>query len=89
MENELKVSKRIQKIHGKSLSVYKEYGDFRVVCSTQNHLLTHGKYLNIFGEYVERIYAYMETQRDSWVLAYSPNTPRDINCHFWVTNGQT
>ncbi len=30
-----------------------------------------GKYLNAFGEYTERIYAYMEkTQRDSW--------PRDI-----------
>ncbi len=38
-----------------------------VICGTQNRLRTRGKYLNAFGEYAERIYAYMEkTQRDSW-----------------------
>ncbi len=39
----------------------------RVICGTQNRLRMRGKYLNLFGEYVERIYAYMEmTQRCSW-----------------------
>ena len=38
-----------------------------VICGTQNHLRIFGKYLNAFGEYAEKIYAYMEkTQRDSW-----------------------
>ncbi len=50
----------------KYLSVYGEYdklGLFR----TQNCIQICGKYLNIFGEYVERILAYMEkTQRASW-----------------------
>jgi hypothetical protein len=37
-----------------------------VICGTQNHLRIPGKYLNAFGEYAERIYAYIEkTQRDS------------------------
>jgi hypothetical protein len=40
---------------------------------TQNRLRIRGKYLNVFGEYAERIYAHMER-----LLAYSPNTPRDI-----------
>ncbi len=39
----------------------------RVICGTQNRLRMRGKYLNIFGEYTERIYAYMEmTQRGPW-----------------------
>jgi hypothetical protein len=39
----------------------------RVICGTQNRLHMRGKYLDIFGEYAERIYAYMEmTQRGSW-----------------------
>jgi hypothetical protein len=39
----------------------------RAICGTQNRLRMRGKYLNIFGEYAERIYAYMEiTQRGSW-----------------------
>jgi hypothetical protein len=39
----------------------------RVICGTQNCLLMRGKYLNIFGEYTKRIYAYIEmTQRSSW-----------------------
>ncbi len=38
-----------------------------VICGTQNRLRMHGKYLNVFGEYAERIYAYMEkTQKGSW-----------------------
>jgi hypothetical protein len=38
-----------------------------VICGTQNRLRLRGKYLNIFGEYAEWIYAYMEmTQRGSW-----------------------
>jgi hypothetical protein len=37
----------------------------------------HGKYLNAFGEYAERIYAYMEKTQKR-LLAYSPYMPRDI-----------
>ena len=38
-----------------------------VICGTQNCLRIGGKYLNIFGEYTERIFVYMEkTQRESW-----------------------
>jgi hypothetical protein len=36
-----------------------------------------GKYLNGFGECAERIYASMEEDAKS-ILAYSPNTPRDV-----------
>ena len=37
-----------------------------VICGIQNNLRIRGKYLNAFGEYAERIYAYMEkTQRYS------------------------
>jgi hypothetical protein len=36
-----------------------------------------GKYLNIFGEYAERIYAYMEMTQKR-LLTNSPNTPRAI-----------
>ncbi len=68
-ENELKVYKCIQRIWGKYLSVYGEYGEFRIVCSTQNHLWMRREYLTLFGEYAERIYAYMEkTQRGSWCI---------------------
>ncbi len=61
MENARKISKHIQRILGKHLSVLFMENianwDVRI----------RGKYLNIFGEYAERIYAYMEkTQRDSW-----------------------
>jgi hypothetical protein len=31
-----------------------------VICGTQNHLRIRGKYLNVFGEYAEIIFAYME-----------------------------
>jgi hypothetical protein len=39
----------------------------RVICEPQNRLRICGKYLNIFVDYAERIYASMENmQRDSW-----------------------
>jgi hypothetical protein len=45
-----------------------------------------GKYLNVFREWAERIYASMEKTQKGCVngedaerlLAYSPNTPRDV-----------
>jgi hypothetical protein len=56
MENARKVSKRIQRIRGKYLSVYGENGKLGI----------RGKYLNVFREYAEIISAYMEmVQRDS------------------------
>jgi hypothetical protein len=67
MENALKVSKCIRRIRGKYLSVYLEYDKFRIVMSTQNRLQIREKYVNLFGKYAEKIYAYMEkTQRESW-----------------------
>jgi len=48
------------------LSVYGEYGKCRVVCGTQNFLQIRGKNLCVHGEEAKRL------------LAYSPNTPRDI-----------
>jgi hypothetical protein len=50
-------------LSGKYFSVYGEYG-------TQNRLRIHGKYFNIFGEYGERIFAYMEMQRDPWRILH-------------------
>jgi hypothetical protein len=56
MENARKVSKRIQRIRGKYLSIYGENGKLGI----------RGKYLNVFREYAERSYADMEiAQRDS------------------------
>ncbi len=47
---------RIRRTQGNFLSVYGEYGEFRVVC---------GAVHKIFSEYAERIYAYIEkTPRD-------------------------
>jgi hypothetical protein len=67
MGNARKVSKRIRRLRRKYLSVYREYGNFGVICGTQNRLRMRGKYLNAFGEYAERTSASMEkTQRDSW-----------------------
>jgi hypothetical protein len=67
MGNTWKVSKRIRRLRRKYLRVYGEYGQFGVICGTQNRIRMRGKYLNAFGEYTERIYASMEkTQRDSW-----------------------
>ncbi len=49
-----------------NLSVYGEYGNLGLFV-VHNCLRMHGKYLNAFGEYAERIYVYMEkTQRYSW-----------------------
>ncbi len=31
----------------------------RVICGTQNRLRMRGKYLNVFREFAERIYAYI------------------------------
>ncbi len=68
MENARKVSKRILRIRGKYLGVqYMENIANCFFCGTQNCLQIRGKYLNIFGEYVERIYSFMEKmKRDSW-----------------------
>jgi hypothetical protein len=77
MENALKVSKCIRRIREKYLSVYRECDKFRIVNSTQNRLQILGKYLNVFGEYAERIYAYVHGEDAKRLLSYSPNTPRD------------
>ncbi len=54
-------------MRGKYLSVFGENGKLGLFPGTQNHLRILEKYLNVFGEYAERIYAYMEwTLRDSW-----------------------
>ncbi len=53
-------------MRGKYLSVYGEYGKCWVVCGTQNFLPIRGKNLCVHGEVAKRL------------LAYSPNTPRDI-----------
>ncbi len=66
MENARKVSKHIRRIRGKYFSVYGENGKLGLfavhkIISESNSR----KVLNVFGEYAERIYAYMEkTQRD-------------------------
>jgi hypothetical protein len=53
-----------------------------VICGTQNHLRIHGKYLNAFGEYTERIYAYMEkTQRNSWRIRRIKGVFLSVNNH--------
>jgi hypothetical protein len=48
-------------------SVFGEYAEsiwriwrITVICDTQNRIRIRGKYLNVFGEYGERIYACME-----------------------------
>ncbi len=64
MENAWKVAKRIRRIPGKVS---------KPICNTQNHLRIRGKYLNIFGEYAEKIYVYMEKGAKR-LLAYSPKT---------------
>jgi hypothetical protein len=48
--------KRIRRIQGKCLSAYGEYGEFRVVCGTQNCLRICGKNLCILlhGEEAKR-----------------------------------
>jgi hypothetical protein len=68
MGNARKVSKRIRILRRKYLSVHGEYGNlglftvYKIVSECAESI-----YLNAFGEYAERIYAYMEkTQRDSW-----------------------
>jgi hypothetical protein len=46
--------KRIRRIRGKCLSAYGEYGEFRVVCGTQNSLRIRGKNLCVHGENAKR-----------------------------------
>jgi hypothetical protein len=41
---------RIRRIRGKNLSVHGEYGEFRVVCGTENRLRIRGKNLCVHGE---------------------------------------
>jgi len=41
---------RIRRIQGQFLSVYGEYGEFKVVCSTQNRLRKRGKNLCVHGK---------------------------------------
>jgi hypothetical protein len=47
-------------MRGKYLSVDGEYVKIRVICGTQNRLRMRGKYLNVFRECAERIYAHIE-----------------------------
>jgi hypothetical protein len=54
MENARKVSKRNMNMR-KVLSVYGESDELSVICSTQNGLGIHRKYLNVLREYAERI----------------------------------
>ncbi len=46
--------KRIRRLRGKCLSAYGEYGEFRVVCGTQNSLRIRGKNLCVHGEDAKR-----------------------------------
>jgi hypothetical protein len=46
--------KRIRRTRGKCLSTYGEYGEFRVVCGTQNCLRIRGKTLCVHGEDAKR-----------------------------------
>jgi hypothetical protein len=46
--------KRIRRIQGKCLSAYEEYGEFRVVCGTQNCLRIRGNNLCLHGEDAKR-----------------------------------
>jgi hypothetical protein len=66
MKNAGKVSKRIWRMRGKYLSVYGEYGECRVVCSSKNRLRICGKNLCVFGEQAKNL------------SAYSLTTPREI-----------
>jgi hypothetical protein len=43
----------------------------------KNHLHIRGKYLNGFGECAERILC-VNGEDGKSILAYSPNTPRDV-----------
>jgi hypothetical protein len=64
-----KAPRHIWRIRRKYLSVYGEYGEFRVVCCTKNHLRIQrirGKNLYIHGENAKRL------------SAYSPNKARDV-----------
>jgi len=76
MENAGKVSKRIQRICGRYLSLNGEYGKLGYLQYTKSSSnmrkvfkrirRTPGKNLSVQGEEAKRL------------LAYSPNTPRDI-----------
>jgi hypothetical protein len=64
-ETAQKVSKHIRRIRRKYLSVDEECGKLGLFAV--HKIVSDGKYLNVFGEYAETIYAYMEMmQRGSW-----------------------
>ncbi len=44
----------IRRIQGKCLSVYGEYGEFKVLCVTQNRLRICGENLGVHGEDAKR-----------------------------------
>jgi hypothetical protein len=44
-------------MRGMYLSVYGEYGEYRVVCGTQNRLPIRGKNLCVHGEEAKRLVA--------------------------------
>ncbi len=56
----------------------------RVICGAPNRLCVSGKYLIVFGEYVGRIYAYMEmTQRGSWrIISVYISVNNNTNLNF-------
>ncbi len=61
---------RFRRIQGKCLSVYGEYGVFRVLCGTQNRL-----------RYVTRSYTYMEkTPKDTKLCFISAYNPTNFKC---------
>jgi hypothetical protein len=71
MKNAGKISKRIRKMHGKYLSVYGEYGECRGCLRYSKSSPNTRKVLTVFGEFAERIYAYMENmQRALCVFSY-------------------
>ncbi len=65
MENALKLSKRIWRLREKAFMA--NSGLFSVKKLSQN--MQTVQFNHTFGEYTERIYAYMEkTQRESWCI---------------------
>jgi hypothetical protein len=65
---------RIRRTQGNFLRVYGEYGEFRVVCGTQNLLRIRG-----------RIYAYIEkTPRDKKTVYFSVNKYTNFFFRFFL-----
>ena len=73
-----KFSLRILRTQGNFLSVYGEYGEFRVVCGTQNLLRIRGKNLCVHREDVKRyktVYWYFSVNNNTnfkffWFLSF-------------------